>query len=63
MEEVERETILAALKHYDGNRTHTAKALKMGLRTVRHKLGVYESQGHKVERPKLGVPIYWGMEE
>ena len=38
LEEIEREKILAALAHFDGNRTHAAAALGIGLRTLGVKL-------------------------
>ena len=39
--EIEREVILARLEELNGNRTHTARSLKIGLRTLQRKLKVY----------------------
>jgi len=43
--DMEREIILNALEAHSGNRTHTAKALGMSLRTLRHKLKNYREEG------------------
>jgi len=43
--DMEREIILNALEAHHGNRTHTAKALGMSLRTLRHKLKNYREEG------------------
>jgi DNA-binding NtrC family response regulator len=43
--EMEREIILEALEAHGGNRTHTAKALGMSLRTLRHKIKQYRDSG------------------
>ena len=43
--DIERYVILAALKHYSGNRTHTAKALAISIRTLRNKLAEYRQMG------------------
>lgn len=45
IKEMERETILEVLAAHHGNRTHTAKALGMSLRTLRHKLKQYRESG------------------
>ena len=44
LEEIEREKILAALAHFDGNRTHAAAALGIGLRTLGVKLKKWKEQ-------------------
>jgi two-component system response regulator FlrC len=49
MRDMEREIILKTLQGHQGNRTHTAKALGMSLRTLRHKLKVYRDLGVTVE--------------
>ena len=54
---VEIEYILSALKYYDGNRTQTAKALKISLRCLRMKLGQAHQLGYDVEPPKTGVEL------
>lgn len=46
--EMERDIILKALEAHQGNRTHTAKALGMSLRTLRHKLKNYRESGVSV---------------
>jgi DNA-binding NtrC family response regulator len=45
IKEMEKDIILKALEAHGGNRTHTAKALGMSLRTLRHKLKVYRDAG------------------
>jgi len=45
LDEIERSVILEALKHHDGNRTHTAKALGISIRTLRNKLAEYRVMG------------------
>ncbi len=49
IKEMERETIIDALFAHNGNRTHTAKALGMSLRTLRHKLKQYKEDGFFVD--------------
>jgi DNA-binding NtrC family response regulator len=41
MQEIEKEAIIAALDHYDGNRTRAAKSLGIGRRTLQNKLKSY----------------------
>ena len=45
LDEIERNVILEALKFHDGNRTHTAKALGISIRTLRNKLAEYRVMG------------------
>ncbi len=45
LDQIERNVILEALKHHDGNRTHTAKALGISIRTLRNKLAEYRVMG------------------
>ncbi|PIR22447.1 MAG: sigma-54-dependent Fis family transcriptional regulator [Deltaproteobacteria bacterium CG11_big_fil_rev_8_21_14_0_20_45_16] len=47
--EMEKDIILRALVNHGGNRTHTAKALGMSLRTLRHKLKQYRDEGVEIE--------------
>ncbi len=47
LDEIERNVILEALKHYSGNRTHTAKALGISIRTLRNKLAEFRVMGIK----------------
>jgi two-component system response regulator FlrC len=42
--EVERELILSTLARLDGNRTHTARALGLSVRTIRNRLREYRSR-------------------
>lgn len=41
MRVIEEEIIRERLAYHDGNRTHTAKSLKIGLRTLQRKLKKY----------------------
>ena len=43
--DIEREEILSALNHFDGNRTRTAEALDIGLRTLGMKLKKWKAEG------------------
>jgi DNA-binding protein Fis len=43
--EVERDLILATLRHTDGNRTHAANVLGISIRTMRNKLREYAESG------------------
>ncbi len=45
LEEIEREVILATLKHKGYNRTHAARALGIGIRTLQRKLKKYGVAG------------------
>lgn len=63
---VEKNTIISALNHYEGNRTHAAKDLGITVRTIRSKLHEYDMAGYllnhsgmKVERMKR----YWATWE
>jgi two-component system, NtrC family, response regulator HydG len=49
MEDVEREHILATLRHLKGHRQKTAEALGIAERTLRDKLKKYKSEGEEVE--------------
>ncbi|MEM7577841.1 MAG: sigma-54 dependent transcriptional regulator [Planctomycetota bacterium] len=44
LEDAERQHVLAALEHFDGNRTRTAEALGIGLRTLGLKLKKWKQQ-------------------
>jgi two-component system response regulator FlrC len=56
MKEMEKEIILQALSEHQGNRTHTAKALGMSLRTLRHKLKLYRDEGEIIESSGQVLP-------
>ena len=48
MADVERDLILATLRHTDGNRTHAACVLGISIRTMRNKLREYAGNGMKI---------------
>ncbi|BBB32960.1 two-component system, NtrC family, response regulator [Thermotomaculum hydrothermale] len=45
LEEIEKRVILKTLRKFKGNKTHTAKALGIGLRTLHRKLKEYGEEG------------------
>jgi transcriptional regulator with PAS, ATPase and Fis domain len=45
LDQIEKNVILDALKHHEGNRTHTARALGISIRTLRNKLADYRRDG------------------
>jgi len=45
LDDIERNVILEALKYHSGNRTHTARALGISIRTLRNKLADYRRLG------------------
>jgi DNA-binding NtrC family response regulator len=49
LEDVEREHIISALRHNDGNRTATAIELGISRRTLQYKLSEYQRQGFAVD--------------
>ncbi|MEK6579985.1 MAG: sigma-54 dependent transcriptional regulator [Bdellovibrionota bacterium] len=48
LDDIERSVILEALKYHHGNRTHTARALGISIRTLRNKLADYRRIGIQV---------------
>lgn len=48
LDDVERTVILEALTYHQGNRTHTAKALGISIRTLRNKIADYRRLGIRV---------------
>jgi two-component system response regulator FlrC len=48
LDDIERNVILSALEYHQGNRTHTAKALGISIRTLRNKLADYRRLGLQV---------------
>jgi DNA-binding NtrC family response regulator len=48
LREIEREAILRTLVAKGGNKTHTARELGIGLRTLQRKLGRYVVEGHVI---------------
>ena len=55
---VEREYIMEALIYFGGNRTHTARALDISIRTLRNKIRQYQAQGHWI--PEWDGKIQYG---
>lgn len=53
---MEKEIILQALSEHQGNRTHTAKALGMSLRTLRHKLKQYREEAEDLSAAGQVLP-------
>jgi two-component system response regulator FlrC len=45
LDDIERNVILEALEYHQGNRTHTAKALGISIRTLRNKIADYRRLG------------------
>lgn len=45
LHETERDAILLALEQHNGNKTRTAQALRIGIRTLQRKLHRYRAQG------------------
>jgi two-component system response regulator FlrC len=48
LNDIERHVILAALQYHQGNRTHTARALGISIRTLRNKIADYRRLGIEV---------------
>jgi transcriptional regulator with PAS, ATPase and Fis domain len=48
LDDIERDVILEALSYHQGNRTHTARALGISIRTLRNKLADYRKLGIRV---------------
>ena len=49
--EIERDYILETLAQCGGNRTHTAKILKISVRSLRMKLQIYSLSGIEITAP------------
>lgn len=49
LDDIERRVILGRLEKHQGNRTHTARSLKIGVRTLQRKLKRYVAQGVQVD--------------
>jgi two-component system, response regulator FlrC len=45
LDDIERNVIIEALKYHNGNRTHTAKALGISIRTLRNKISDFKAIG------------------
>lgn len=55
--DVERDLILCTLYHFEGNRTHAARALGICIRTLRNKLDDYRAQGEIIPKnPRCPTP-------
>jgi len=48
LDDIERTVILEALEYHNGNRTHTARALGISIRTLRNKIADYKRLGIRV---------------
>jgi two-component system, response regulator FlrC len=48
LDDIERNVIIEALEYHSGNRTHTARALGISIRTLRNKLADYRRLGIRV---------------
>lgn len=48
LEQIEKEHILSVLRQHEGNRTATAEALQVSIRTLRNKLNLYRDQGESI---------------
>ena len=57
--EIERQTIMAALRETNGNRTHAAVHLGISVRTLRNKLNLYKEQGLLDRDEKTGKLQPW----
>lgn len=51
--ELERDYILAVLEHLNGNKTQSAKFLKISIRTIRNKIDMYTYQDPNLYIPKM----------
>lgn len=62
--EIERDAILTALGRNNGNRTHTAKELAIGIRTLQRKINAYQRianynlEGTTTGRVACGTILY-----
>ena len=45
LDDIEKKVIIEALKYHQGNRTHTARALGISIRTLRNKIADYKREG------------------
>lgn len=52
LEDIKKQVILAALRHYGGNKTKTAEALDISVRTIDYKLEQYRSTKKGVRNEK-----------
>jgi len=48
LDDIERNVIIKALQYHNGNRTHTARALGISIRTLRNKLADYRQLGIQI---------------
>ena len=53
MSEMEKLIILSTLRSQSFNRTHTARVLGIGIRTLQRKLRQYEVDGYEIDQPML----------
>ena len=52
VEEIERELVLHTLRHYEGNRMHSARVLGVSVRGLRNKISQYAALGIVVPESK-----------
>ncbi len=59
LEEIEREVIITALRFYQWNRTRTADALKLSVRTIQNKISQYVDEGYleKIQQEPFKVEL------
>jgi DNA-binding NtrC family response regulator len=48
LEDLEREAIVAALDHFEGNRTTAAQALGISVRKLQYKIKEYQQAGIRI---------------
>jgi DNA-binding NtrC family response regulator len=52
VEEIERELVLHTLRHFEGNRMHSAQVLGVSVRGLRNKISEYAAMGIVVPESK-----------
>ena len=63
LKEIERDAIIEALKEYKNNRTQTATALGISIRSLRTKIIEYREQGFDVPDRPWGCTYYFKGEK
>jgi hypothetical protein len=58
---VERDAIIETLEYFSGNRTRTANALEISIRSLRMKIRQYQRQGHWI--PEASGRVQYGIPE
>ena len=57
VEEIERELVLHTLRHFEGNRMHSARVLGLSIRGLRNKISRYAAMGIVVPESKQSKRI------